>query len=103
MKRDNIIQHYWDFGSKLMSGINQIAFDLGIEKFFFVEGHSCSPNYVTKDKEGLVSLAFRTLFAQSMLDKKILMPYKPENYILLKSNSFPIGPGVDSPYWPTQA
>lgn len=80
MKRDNVIQHYWDYGSKLVQGINQIALDLGIEKFFFMEGYSCSPNYVTKDKEGIVSLAFRTLFAQCMLDKKILMPYIAVSY-----------------------
>jgi glutamate-1-semialdehyde 2,1-aminomutase len=55
--------------------MNQISIDLGIENFFYVEGYSCSPNYITKDKEGKVSLAFRTLFAQCMLDKNILMPY----------------------------
>ena len=75
MKRDNVIEHYWNYGNKLVSGMNQISIDLGIEKFFYVEGYSCSPNYITKDKEGKVSLAFRTLFAQCMLDKNILMPY----------------------------
>lgn len=80
MKRDNVIQHYWDYGNKLVIGMNQIALNLGIEKFFYLEGHACSPNYVTKDKEGLVSLAFRTLFAQCMLDKKILMPYIAISY-----------------------
>ena len=80
MKRDNVIQHYWDYGNKLVIGMNQIALNLEIEKFFYVEGHACSPNYVTKDKEGLVSLAFRTLFAQCMLDKKILMPYIAVSY-----------------------
>jgi glutamate-1-semialdehyde 2,1-aminomutase len=35
---------------------------------------------VTKDNDGVVSLAFRTLFAQSMLDKKVLMPYIAVSY-----------------------
>ena len=80
MKRDNVIKHYWDYGNKLIKGMNQIALNLGIENFFYVEGYACSPNYVTKDKEGLVSLAFRTLFAQCLLDKKILMPYIAISY-----------------------
>ena len=63
-----------------MIGMNQIASNLGIENFFYLEGYACSPNYVTKDKEGLVSLAFRTLFAQCMLDKKVLMPYLTISY-----------------------
>jgi len=75
MKRENVINHYWDYGKKLIDGMNQIALDLGISEYFYVEGYACSPNYITKDKEGKISLAYRTLFAQSMLDQKILMPY----------------------------
>ena len=80
MKRDKVINHYWDYGKKLISGMNQIAIDLKIQDFFYVEGYPCSPNYITKDKDGAISLAFRTLFAQSMLDKKVLMPYIAVSY-----------------------
>jgi glutamate-1-semialdehyde 2,1-aminomutase len=80
MKRDNVVNHYWDYGNKLISGMNQIAIDLQIQDFFYVEGYPCSPNYVTKDKEGTISLVFRTLFAQSMLDKNVLMPYIAISY-----------------------
>lgn len=75
MKRENVVNHYWNYGKKLISGMNQIAIDLDIQEFFCVEGYPCSPNYITKDKEGAISFAFRTLFAQSMLDKNVLMPY----------------------------
>lgn len=80
MKREKVVNHYWNYGKKLISGMNQIASDLQIQDFFYVEGYPCSPNYITKDKDGLVSLAFRTLFTQSMLDKKILMPYIAISY-----------------------
>jgi len=80
MKRENVVNHYWNYGRKLMMGMNQIATDLEIQDFFFVEGYPCSPNYITKDKEGVNSLAFRTLFAQSMLDQKVLMPYIAVSY-----------------------
>lgn len=75
MKRDSVINHYWDFGQKLKNGMNRIANDLGISDYFYVEGYPCSPNYITKDKDGKISLALRTLFAQAMLDRNILMPY----------------------------
>jgi glutamate-1-semialdehyde 2,1-aminomutase len=75
MKRDKVVDHYWDYGKKLIDGMNQIAIDLDINDYFYAEGYPCSPNYITKDKEGKISLAFRTLFAQAMLDKNVLMPY----------------------------
>lgn len=80
MKRENVVNHYWNYGNKLISGMNQIAMELKIQDFFYIEGYPCSPNYITKDKDGVVSLAFRTLFAQSMLDKKVLMPYIAISY-----------------------
>ncbi len=75
MKRDNVVEHYWNYGEKLINGMNELSRKHGLEKFFYVEGYPCSPNYITKDKEGAISLAFRTLFAQSMMDKKVMMPY----------------------------
>jgi glutamate-1-semialdehyde 2,1-aminomutase len=80
LKRENVVDHYWNYGKKLISGMNQIAEDLDINEYFYVEGYPCSPNYITKNKEGVVSLAFRTLFAQSMLDKNVLMPYIAISY-----------------------
>jgi glutamate-1-semialdehyde 2,1-aminomutase len=75
IKRDNVIEHYWSYGKLLMQGMNQIAKDLEINEKFYVEGHACSPAYVTKDNNGLVSMSFRTLFLQEMVKCHILMPY----------------------------
>lgn len=75
LKRDEVVPHFWRYGDKLMSGINTIAKDLGIEDQFKLEGFECSPSYVTKDRNSEISLAMRTLFAQEMLVKKVLMPY----------------------------
>lgn len=75
LKRENVIQHIWDYGTKLMKGLNEISRDLGIADHFFVEGYPCSPSYVTKDEELNISLPFRTLFSQEMLEKKIMIPY----------------------------
>jgi len=70
-----VVEHLWSYGEKLISGMNSIAKELGIEKNFYVEGYSCHPNYVTKDKEGNVSLEFRTLFSQEMIKNGVLMPW----------------------------
>lgn len=75
MKRENVINHFWVYGRKMMNGMNQIASDLGISDKFYVEGYACSPTYVTKDNNGNVSLQFRTLFAQEMIKNKVIMPY----------------------------
>lgn len=75
IRRDEVIEHVWKYGRAFMAGINDIANDLGISANFYAEGYPCSPNYVTKDKDGNISLAFRTLYSQEMINQKVLMPY----------------------------
>ena len=75
LKRDDVIGHYWAYGTALMNGLNDLAKQKGLEDFFYMEGYPCSPNYVTKDRDQKTSLAFRTLFAEQMLNSHVLMPY----------------------------
>jgi glutamate-1-semialdehyde 2,1-aminomutase len=75
MKRERVVEHFWNFGARLVNGLNDIAKEMGIEKHFYAEGFPCSPNYITKDKDGSVSLALRTLFAQEMVKHGVLIPY----------------------------
>jgi glutamate-1-semialdehyde 2,1-aminomutase len=75
LQRDQVVAHFWEYGKKLKIGINKIAKDLGISSFFYVEGYDCSLNYVTKDNQGQVSLEFRTLFVQELINNGVLMPY----------------------------
>lgn len=75
LQRDKVIDHFWTYGQQLKDGMNDIARDLGISEQFYIEGYPCSPNYITKDKHGNISLAMRTLFAQEMLKAKVMMPY----------------------------
>lgn len=80
LKRDDVIKHFWTYGTKLMDGMNSIANSLGIKSNFEVEGYPCSPGYVTKDIQGNPSLAFRTLFAQEMVRNGVIMPYLAISY-----------------------
>lgn len=80
LKRDNVVNHYWQYGRKLIDGMNNIAQEIGISEYFFVEGFPCSPNYVCKDKNLQVSMVFRTLFSQEMINESVLMPYIALSY-----------------------
>jgi glutamate-1-semialdehyde 2,1-aminomutase len=74
-REEKVDHHLWNYGKKLISGMNDIARTLGIEKHFSAEGFACSPYYFTRDQEGNVSLDFRTLFAQEMIKGGVLIPW----------------------------
>ncbi len=74
-KRENVIGHLWDYGKKLITGMNDIAKSLGIGDYFEVTGYPVSPVYITRDKEKNISMEFRTLFSQEMIKGDVLMPW----------------------------
>ncbi|MBO9684530.1 MAG: aminotransferase class III-fold pyridoxal phosphate-dependent enzyme, partial [Flavisolibacter sp.] len=75
IKRDDVINHLWLFGKSLIDGMNAIAKEIGIENYFVAEGYGCSPNYITRNKDGNTSFELRTLFSQEVLKKGVMMPY----------------------------
>ena len=79
-KANNIVDHLWSYGEKLIKGMNEIAKESGIQDYFEANGISCSPNYTTKDKSGNASLSFRTLFSQEMINNGVLMPWIALSY-----------------------
>ncbi len=79
-KELNVVDHIWSYGEKLIKGANSIAKEFGVNDYFYFEGFPCSPNYVAKDKEGNISMEFRTLFSQCLVENKILMPWVALSY-----------------------
>ncbi len=79
-KENNVVDHLWSYGNKLMDGMNQIAKDLNLQDCFEANGIACSPGYATKDHLGNVSLPFRTLFSQEMIKNGVLMPWIAISY-----------------------
>src|SRR5262249_50053069 len=75
LEREKVVAHFWKYGSDLVDGMNDIAKESGIQDYFYAEGFACSPNYITKDKQGNASLALRTFFSQEMINNGVLMPY----------------------------
>lgn len=74
-KKHDVVNHLWNFGEKLINGMNAISKEYGILDQFYFEGFPCSPNYVAKNEKGEVSLALRTLFSQEMIAQNVLMPW----------------------------
>lgn len=80
LQENNVIEHIWDYGKKLIDMMNTLAKDFGIEKNFVAGGVECSPYYLTFDKEGENSLGLRTLFSQEMIKNGVLMPWIALSY-----------------------
>lgn len=74
-KELQVVEHLWDYGRKLFSGIEEIARSLGLGDFFEMDGSDIIMNFVAKDSDGNISLPFRTLFSQEMVRRGVLMPW----------------------------
>lgn len=79
-KEHDVTAHLWSYGERLINGMNAIAKELGIEESFSAYGIPCSPNYITKDHDGNVSMGMRTLFSQEMIKQGVLIPWIAISY-----------------------
>lgn len=79
-QKNNVTEHLWNYGRKMITGMNDIAKSLGVSDYFEVGGYPVSPVYFTKDKNKNVSLEFRTLFAQEMIKGGVLIPWVALSY-----------------------
>lgn len=71
----NITERIWNMGTRLVEGLKEIVKEYSLEDFFYIQGASCSPNFVVCDKDKVPSLKYRTVFCQEMISQGILMPY----------------------------
>jgi len=74
-KKKKVVNHLWQYGNKLKYKINQIAENLNINKYFFVEGPGICLNYKTLDKNYKDCLVLRTIFQQEMIKKSVIIPW----------------------------
>ena len=80
LEENNVVEHLWSYGEKLIYMINEVAKEYGIEKNFVAGGIECSPYYLTFDKDGKNSLGLRTLFSQEMIKNGVMMPWIALSY-----------------------
>jgi glutamate-1-semialdehyde 2,1-aminomutase len=70
-----VVQHLWEYGAKLLTGLEALAREAGVSHSFQMQGNAISMNYLTLDAQGVSSLPLRTLFAQEMIRAGVLMPW----------------------------
>jgi glutamate-1-semialdehyde 2,1-aminomutase len=75
MQKYRVVEHLWDYGTRLMAMMQCKAKGYGIGENFKVGGIACSPYYQTLDSSGANSLGLRTLFSQEMIKNSVLMPW----------------------------
>lgn len=69
-----VCRHLWHYGEQLKNGLLSLAKDQGLQDYFTIDGPAISMNYITYDRDGQISLPFRTLFAQEMMSNRIMIP-----------------------------
>lgn len=74
-REQNVCRHLWEYGRRLRDGISAIAVEFGIADHFSMDGPAICLNYLSKDRDGAISLAFRTLFSQEMARRGVLIPW----------------------------
>ena len=80
MNKNNVVEHLWSYGFKLISMMRRQAELHGIANSFKIGGIACSPYYLTLDEAGNNSLELRTLFSQEMIRNGVLMPWIALSY-----------------------
>jgi len=80
MRRNEVIEHLWSYGRRLMAMMQRKADAHGVSHSFRVDGVACSPYYLTLDANGTNSLPLRTLFSQEMIRNGVLMPWIALSY-----------------------
>ncbi|KQV95985.1 glutamate-1-semialdehyde 2,1-aminomutase [Rhizobacter sp. Root1221] len=74
-RSEKVVDHLWAYGKKLRDGMTEISNRHGLAQHFQMDGPAISLNYLTRDRSGNLSLALRTLFAQELLKRGVMMPW----------------------------
>jgi glutamate-1-semialdehyde 2,1-aminomutase len=72
---EDVVGHLWRYGAALAAGFADKAAKHGLTQHVYTEGPAICLNYITRDRDGSVSLPFRTLFAQELLRRGVMMPW----------------------------
>jgi len=72
---EDVTGHLWRYGKRLRDGMDQVATRHGLSRYFRMDGPAISLNYLTRDRDGALSLPLRTLFAQELMKRGVMMPW----------------------------
>ena len=74
-REEDVVGHLWQFGKQLRDGMLEVAIRHGLSEHFQLDGPPISLNYMTRDAAGDLSLPYRTLLAQELLKRGVMMPW----------------------------
>lgn len=74
-EEEDVAGHIWAYGARLREGWEAIMRRHGIADHLLLEGPAVALNFVTRDASGTPSPAMRTLYAQEMLKRGVMMPW----------------------------
>lgn len=72
---EDVAGHIWAYGKAFRAGWEQRATAHGLGQHLVLEGPAVALNYVTRGPDGVPSPAMRTLLAQEMLKRGVMMPW----------------------------
>ena len=72
---EDVTGHLWHYGAQLRDGLSAVAARHGLVQHFQTDGPAISLNYLTRDRDGALSLPMRTLFAQELMKRGVMMPW----------------------------
>ncbi len=72
---EDVAGHIWAYGGKFRQGWRERAAAHGLSNHLVLEGPAVALNFVTRDAAGLPSPVLRTLLAQEMLKRGVMMPW----------------------------
>lgn len=80
LERNNVIDHLWSYGAELITTFNKVAQECGVGDRIRSGGIAPNPYYLTTDASGAPAFDLRTLFAQEMIKRGVLMPWMAVSY-----------------------
>ncbi len=75
-----VIEHLYRVGERLRTGLEEVIALHGLEKHVAVIGRPCCLLFGTRDQEGKPSQAFRSLFLQETIKRRIIAPSLAVSY-----------------------
>jgi glutamate-1-semialdehyde 2,1-aminomutase len=72
---EDVPRGLWAYGRRLKAGIAEAAAANGLQDHVFTEGPEIMMHYVTRGADGQPSMPMRTLLAQEMIRRGVMMPW----------------------------
>lgn len=73
-REEDVVGHHWRYCNRLRDGMASVSAKHGLSAHVHTEGPAVALNLVARDRDGQVSPALRTLLAQELLKRGVMMP-----------------------------